>query len=144
MFSDPQILAEVVTDATGSAEYRIAVLADLPPGPHTVTVIGVAPDGSDLLWVVPIVVAANGSLAEVRLGDDNAVAVPAVPSVGRPAGCARGTGRPRDHPVAGVPAVERPVSSDRLHPGDHAVARALRSACCCGSHRGSSKLLPVR
>lgn len=81
VFSDPRVLAEVVTDATGAAEYRFDVPADLPPGPHTVTVIGVAPDGSDLLWVVPIVVAADGSLSEVRVGEANAVPAVVVPPI---------------------------------------------------------------
>ena len=78
VFSDPRVLATVVTDATGAADYSVEIPADLPPGPHTVTVVGVAPDGSDLLWVVPIVVAADGRLSEVRVGEGNAVPAPPV------------------------------------------------------------------
>jgi LPXTG-motif cell wall-anchored protein len=79
VFSDPRVLAEVVTDETGAAEYLIDVPTDLPPGPHTITIFGTGADGAAVLWVVPIVIAADGTLSEVRVGEGNAVPVPAAP-----------------------------------------------------------------
>ncbi len=78
--SEPRLLGEVATDAEGGADYRIDIPTDLPAGAHTITVVGTAPDGSARLWVVPIVIADDGSLIELRVGDVNAVAQPTPPA----------------------------------------------------------------
>ncbi len=119
VFSEPRVLGEVVTGTDGAADYRIEIPKDLPPGPHTITVIGVAPDGSDLLWAVPIVIADDGSLSEVRVGDGNAVVTPTVivPTVSAGARCVA-----RRHPGAGLPAIEWSPPRDRVEPGVDAVA----------------------
>jgi LPXTG-motif cell wall-anchored protein len=104
VFSEPRVLGEVVTDANGEADYLVEVPTDLPPGPHTITVIGIAPDGSDRLWAVPIVIAADGSLSEVRVGDGNAVVAPTPPAL-------------PEAPVApSAPAQERATPGDAFRP----------------------------
>jgi LPXTG-motif cell wall-anchored protein len=80
VFSEPRTLGEVVTDADGSATFRIEIPRDLPAGPHTITIFGDAPDGSALLWAIPIVVGADGALTEVIVGETNVVTPPALPA----------------------------------------------------------------
>ena len=77
--SEPRLLGEVATDAEGGADYRIDIPTDLPAGAHTITVVGTAPDGSARLWVVPIVIADDGSLIDLRVGDVNVIERPTSP-----------------------------------------------------------------
>jgi len=76
VFSKPRVLGEVRVGADGVADYQIEIPTDLPPGPHTITIFGVAPDGSERLWVIPVVVGPDGALTEVIIGDTNAVKRP--------------------------------------------------------------------
>jgi hypothetical protein len=71
--SEPRVLGEVAADADGGADYRIDIPTDMPAGAHTITVVGTAPDGSPRLWIIPIVIAADGSLVELLVGDTNVV-----------------------------------------------------------------------
>ncbi|HSL75297.1 MAG TPA: HYR domain-containing protein [Ilumatobacteraceae bacterium] len=72
--SEPRVLGEVVVGPDGSADFRFAIPTDVPAGPHTITVSGIAPDGSDLLWVIPVVVGENGTITELIVGGRNVAA----------------------------------------------------------------------
>jgi len=79
--SEPRVLGEVIVDDDGVGSYRVVVPSDLPPGLHSIVVSGLTADGAEISWVVPIVVDAAGVLTEVTVGDANAVAVPALPTL---------------------------------------------------------------
>lgn len=83
VFSDPVALAQVTADANGRASYVLEIPRSLPAGTHHITVVGVGPDGGERLWVVPIEIAADGTLASV----DAQLQVPApeMPSTRLPA-----------------------------------------------------------
>ncbi len=74
VFSDPVTLDVVTTDATGRATYSLTIPSDLPSGDHHIVVSGVALDGSDMMWVVPVTIGVNGQIlaapgAQVIPGD---------------------------------------------------------------------------
>jgi hypothetical protein len=65
IFSDPVALATATAGADGRVAYTIEIPRDLPPGEHHIVVTGVAPDGSQRLWMVPVTIGAEGQLTSV-------------------------------------------------------------------------------
>jgi hypothetical protein len=63
IYSKPQVLATVVTDANGSFRVEVAVPAGLPAGTHSLVASGVAPDGTERFLRLDVTVDAAGNVA---------------------------------------------------------------------------------
>ncbi len=87
VFSDPLLLAEQAAGANGRVRYELHLPTDLPPGDHHIVVAGTAPDGTAVLWVVPITVGQGGVVVAIR--NDAVVPDRQLPSTGGGSGVAR-------------------------------------------------------
>ncbi len=71
--STPVLVGEEEADEFGRVSFVITVPEIFPPGPHTLVLLGVAPDGSDRRLEAPITVSTRGAGAGI---EGNAVAIP--------------------------------------------------------------------
>lgn len=65
LHSTPVILASGITDSTGSFNFTALLPADVAPGPHTITLTGTAPDGSQWVRSLYLTVGSNLRVAYV-------------------------------------------------------------------------------
>jgi hypothetical protein len=70
IYSDPQVLTTVFTDANGSFEVTVTVPAGLAEGKHTLVASGVDSDGNVRTLTLPVTVAANGAAVLASTGAD--------------------------------------------------------------------------
>jgi hypothetical protein len=70
--STPVLVGEEEADEFGRVSFVITVPENFPPGPHTLVLLGVAPDGSERRLEAPITVSARGAGVE-----GSVVAIPA-------------------------------------------------------------------
>ena len=80
VFSDPVLLAEQTTGATGRVRYELIIPTDLPAGDHHIVVVGTGADGGTVQWVVPISVGEGGVVVAIR--NDASVPSRTLPATG--------------------------------------------------------------
>jgi hypothetical protein len=73
IYSEPQELTTVFTDANGAFEVTVAVPAGLAAGTHTLVATGVDRDGNVRNLTLPVTVAANGAASLASTGADIAL-----------------------------------------------------------------------